>query len=216
MKKLFLVCTMVLMTGLAIGQINSGSVFLTGMGSISTSGGESSITGGPTTVTTEADKKFSGGLGFGGGFFINQNIAIGANIMFTGSKTTPADTLNPEVKENSMNFGVFARYYVPMGDRFYFHGNLGFNAGSGSSKLTQGGVEVEGPKLNSTSIGISPGFTFFPSEKIAMDMNWGFLGYSTNKSEFTTGPLTTTTKTNGFDANFNLSTVSFGIHYFLR
>lgn len=216
MKKLFLVCTLVLMGSLAFGQINSGSIFLSGMGSISTSGGESTITGGPTTITTEADKNFKGTFGVGGGYFLNQNIALGLNLMFTGSRISPADTVNPEVKSSGLSYGVFARYYVPMGDRFYFHGGLGFKAGSEGSKTIKDGAETDGPTRSFTSTGISPGFTFFPTPKIGLDMTWGFLGYSTGKTESTAGPVTTTVKSNGFDANFDLTTISFGIHYFLQ
>jgi len=186
------------------------------MGSINTSGGESEVKGGPTPVIMEHDKTFSGTFGIGGGYFLTSNIAVGANFMLSGSKLTPADTADAERKSSGMGIGVFARYYVPMGDRFYFFGHLGYGLGTSQSTSIKNGNETEGPKTTTNSLGIKPGFAFFPSEKIAFDMTWGNLGWAGSKTESTNGPITSTNTTSGMEMSFNLTTVSFGIHYFLR
>lgn len=215
MKKTLLVLAMAFIGSQAIGQVGAGRIFISGFGSIQTQSGQTEVTGGPTTVTTDHDKEFGGMLGVGGGYFLTDNIAAGIGIAYMGSKTTPADTSNPEVQSSGFGLTLGARYYVPVADNFYFHGGLYYGFSSQSSKMTQGGTETDGPKFTSNSIGIRPGFSWFAAPNFAFDMTFGNLGWTGSKMESTGANTTTTSKSSGMDVSFDLTTVNFGIQYFL-
>ncbi|MDX5319610.1 MAG: porin family protein [Bacteroidota bacterium] len=200
----------------SMGQIGSGKIFISGFGSISTMGGQTEVSGGPTTITNDMDKFMSGSFGLGGGYFINDNISVGVSLMFSGTKLTPADTADPEVKTSGMGIGLNARYYVPVSDKFYFFGNLGYGMMNSGGTSTQGGTETELPKTSMNMVGLSPGFTWFATENLAFDMTWGNLGWYSSKTESTAGTITTTSTTSGMDVSFDLTSVSFGVMYFLK
>jgi hypothetical protein len=215
MKKTLLVIVLAFIGQQSMGQVQAGSIFVTGFGSIYTQGGETSTKVGTTTTTSEHDKIFGGTFGVGGGYFLSDNIAVGAGISLSGSKVTPSDTSDPEVKSSGFGVNVFARYYVPMSDNFYFFGQLRYGMMTSSSKMTQGGTETEGPKTSSNMIGIQPGFTFFPTSNIGLDLTFGNLGWMGTKTttEFGNGN-SIESKSSGVDVSFDLTTVTFGIQYF--
>lgn len=216
MKKTLFVIVMAFIGQQSMGQVQTGSIFVTGFGSFYSDGGETttSITGNPPT-TTEHDKYSGGSFGIGGGYFLSDNIAVGAGVSMYGTKMTPVDTADPERKTNGFSFGVFARYYVPMSDNFYFFGQLSYSLMTGSSSMTQGGTETEGPKMMGHMIGIQPGFTFFPTSRIGLDLTFGNIGWSgtTTKTDLG-GGNTIESKTSGLDVNFDLTSVTFGVQYF--
>lgn len=214
MKKTLLVIVMAFIGQQSMGQVQAGSIFVTGFGSIYSESGETSITTGGTTLTSEDDKLSGGSFGLGGGYFLSDNLAVGVGFSVMGSKLTPSDTSDPEVKTSGYGVSLFGRYYVPMSDNFYFFGQVGFGMMGSSSKMTQGGTEVDGPKTGITTFGISPGFTFFPTENIGFDMTFGNLGWMGTKTTFESGGTTMESKTSGMDISFDLSTISFGIQYF--
>lgn len=199
----------------ASAQISAGSIFVTGFGSISTMGGETEMTGAPTT---EHDKEFSGRLGVGGGYFLTDQIAVGLNLSFRGSKLTPEDTSDPITREREIGYGVFARYYVPLSDQFFFHGQLGLGLSNGSSTMENQntGTTEDGPKFSTLELGLRPGFTFFPTPKWGFDMSVGFIGIDNRKDVMEIGSTTITSKSNEFNARFDLTTVFFGIQYFIN
>src|SRR5690606_26424508 len=150
------------------------------------------------------------------GYFINDNIAVGARVSFTGSKLTPADTSDPMVKSSGFGVSLFTRYYVPIADNFYFYGQFAYGLASVKSKTELRDVETEMPKTISNNLSISPGFTFFPTEKFAFDMSVGLLGWTGSKTVDNTNPANEITRrTSNLNVNFNLSTVNFGILYFI-
>lgn len=214
MKKTLLVIIMAFIGQQSMGQVQAGSIFVTGFGSYNSESGETSVTSGGTTVTSEHDKFSGGTFGLGGGYFLSDNIAVGIGFSVMGSKLTPVDTADPEVKMSGYGVSVFARYYVPVSDNFYFFGQLGYSMAGLSSTSTQGGTETEGPKTTINAIGISPGFTFFPTENIGFDMTVGNLGWTGSKTTSESGGTTMESKTSEMDVSFDLSTVTFGIQYF--
>ncbi|HCS21638.1 MAG TPA: hypothetical protein DIW47_13955 [Bacteroidetes bacterium] len=215
MKKTLLVIVMAFIGQQSMGQVQAGSIFVTGFGSFFSESGETSVTStGNPTVTTEHDKYSGGTFGVGGGYFLSDNIAVGVGFSVMGDKVTPVDTSDPEVKTSGYGVNVFARYYVPMSDNFYFFGQLGVGFGGASSKMTQGGTETDGPKIGMTTVGISPGFTFFPTENIGFDMTVGNLGWMSTKTTSEAGGTTIESTSSGIDVSFDLSTVTFGIQYF--
>lgn len=216
MKKTLLVLAMAFIGSQSMGQVEAGRIFISGFGSIQTQNGQTEVKGGPTTVTTEHDKYFSGTFGIGGGYFLTDNIAAGIGISFIGSHTTPADTSNPERTTAGLGLTLGARYYVPVADNFYFHGGLIYSRSATGSRTTQGGTETDGPTNVNTFIGIQPGFSWFATPNFAFDMTFGNLGWAGSKTESTAGNLTTTSNSGGMIVSFDLTTVNFGIQYFLK
>lgn len=200
---------------LSYGQISKGALYVTGFGSISSTSGETSFTNSGTTVTNEAPKKFGGSFGIGGGYFLTENIAAGLSINLSGSKITPPDTSDPIEKASGFGVGLFGRYYVPLGESFYFHGQLGFGLGKSSSSEEKSGVVTDNPDVSTLSIGISPGFTFFPTKRVGLDLSFGYLGWSRMSMEQTKGATNMKGHQSDFMMNFSMSSVTFGIQYFL-
>lgn len=215
MKKTLILALSLAFAQFSYGQISKGALFLTGMGSINTEGGETSVSNNGTTVTSEHDSYFGGTFGIGGGYFLTENIAAGLSINFSGSKITPADTSDPLMKESGMGIGLFGRYYVPVSDNFYFHGQLGFGLSSMGGTAEKGGVTADLPDYTMLNFGIRPGFTFFPSKRLGLDFMFGNLGWSSTKMTMTAGTTTTESTSSGLDMSFDLSSISFGVHYFL-
>lgn len=215
MKKTLFVIVMAFIGSQSMAQIQSGSIFFTGFGSIATTTVENKFIpdSGPT-ITTDGDKKLEGTFGLGGGYFLSDNIAVGISFELRGSKMTPPDTSKAEERMAGFGAGVFARYYVPMSDNFYFFGQLGYsNLATGTSE-TQGGTETEGPKTFRHSFGIRPGFTFFPASRIGLDLTFGNIGWSTTKTTEEFGGGTIESRSSGLDISFDMTTVVFGIQYF--
>ncbi len=212
MKKIILFLTLAFLGGQAFAQITGGSIFVSGFGNISTRANNSEVTGGSTTITNEYPKNFSGQFGLGVGYLLTDNLAAGVNFSLNGSKNTTSDSTH----SNSFGWGagLFGRYYVPVSDNFYFFGNLGVNFNGGSSSNTSGNTETEGPKLSGMTIGIQPGFTYFPSSHFALDMSVGNLGWMMQKSTMENGGIKSVQKNSGMDVAFDLTTVFFGIQYF--
>ncbi|MBC8110268.1 MAG: outer membrane beta-barrel protein [Verrucomicrobia bacterium] len=108
------------------------------------------------------------------GFFVADNAAIGLGIGYSTDKTK--DGTNPAIISNTFEVNPFGRYYVGLGDKFKFFGELGVNVGFGSSKVDVSGFEP----FRSRTIGVnlSPGFVFFPSEKIGIELTITGISYS--------------------------------------
>lgn len=215
MKKTVILALSLAIGQLSYGQISKGALYVTGFGSISSTSGETSISNSGTTLTTEDSKVFDGAFGIGGGYFLTENIAAGLNIGLYSSKVTPPDTSDPIEKTSGFGVGLFGRYYVPLGESFYFHGQLGFDLSKIKSSEEKSGVLTENPDLNIFGIGVSPGFTFFPTKRVGLDLSFGYLGWLRTSFEQTVGATTRKGHDSEFRMNFNMSSVTFGIQYFL-
>lgn len=226
MKRSIVVIALVLL-GVQVNvmaQVSAGRIFLGGNLGFNSSGGKTTVKTSSTTVETKAPNVSSFSIGLGGGYLISDKLGVGLNFGFNSS-TTKEDSTDYSYKETSSSFFVspFLRYYLMLEDNFGFTGTFSVGISSGSSKdeLKTGGTTVtnEGPKLSSLSVGITPGVIFFPSSKVGLEANIGFLGYSSNTSKTTqTNPDITTTTTRG---SFGLNVSSFtpifnvGFYYYL-
>ncbi|TNE80257.1 MAG: hypothetical protein EP332_08285 [Bacteroidetes bacterium] len=215
MKKSLILAAGLAFCQLSYGQISKGALYVTGFGSVQGSGGETSISNNGNTFSSEHNRTFNGSFGLGAGYFLNDNIAAGASLNFMGSKVTPADTSDPVEKSSGFGIGLFGRYYVPLGESFYFHGQLGLNFDNSSSYSEKNGVVTDDPRITTIGLGIRPGFTYFPTKKIGLDVMFGNLGWSRTSSYQEIGTATQRGYDNNFMANFNLTNVTFGVQYFL-
>ncbi|WP_431107617.1 outer membrane beta-barrel protein [Winogradskyella poriferorum] len=94
------------------------------------------------------------------GYFINDDLAIGGELMFNSSKTEVAGT--DTSKFSGFGVGAFARYYfLDLGERFKTNAEFGVNYSSNNDKIND-------VKLNGFGAGLGLGINYFATEKIAL------------------------------------------------
>jgi hypothetical protein len=187
MKKVLFIASMALMSLNGFSQFAKGNMFATGMVGISS--------------TSQGDNK-SSSFDFSPsfGYFVSNNIAIGASLSI-GSSTE--ETASVKVSdESTLSFGGFARYYTTPANNFSFFANLGLAYGSSTDNIA--------PKVTTSGFGltVAPGISYFLSKHIAMETSVGILNYSTAKADVAGAKATNT-----FNLGLGLSSVNFGLVY---
>lgn len=150
------------------------------------------------------------------GYFIAENLIIGIGLSV--SKFTAKTEANPSYQSGtssnqSFGFSPFGRYYKMLGERAGFFGQL-------TGSFLQGNIKTENTptnKFNTISLGLAPGFVFFPSPKIGLETTVGYLGYHRRKykSEATNQTNASESLVNGFSASVEASNVLLGINFYL-
>lgn len=223
-------------------QVGQG-LFVGGSLGLTSSSGKTtttSTTNGISTIT-EADnpKQSTFSIMPRVGYFFTDNIGAGLMIGYTSYTTKVTTNPNPTTtnfittKGGSFTLGLFGRYTQQLGDSdFYIYGDLGFDIGSGSSKIKTESknnntntiiiTESNGPKISTTTIGITPGILYFPTKKIGLEASLGNIFAYTSTKETTENTFGTTT-TKVVDKNreiqlFNVSSFAFrfGLNYYLN
>jgi opacity protein-like surface antigen len=149
------------------------------------------------------------------GFFVTENIAVGAELGFGSTKadngangTTVTFT---ETKTNGFSGGVFGRYYFTPTSKFSPFANLGLGFGSNKttndSKLGSFSTSTES-KNKTMNVGLGLGFNYFVAPNWALEASWAGLTYNTNDNGGKGAD-----KTNSFGLNANLSSINFGMLY---
>jgi outer membrane protein len=223
MKKIFLSITALLTFSLLQAQTSQGTLFIGGGLGISAGGGKTESKTGSTTVSTDNPKTTSLSISPGIGYFIADNLAIGLdfNVGVNTSKTKGTNFTNTKTG-TSLGVSPFIKYYKMVNDNFGFTGAFSVQVSSQKTKekYESGSTSTtsDGPKYSNLGIGITPGFVFFPSEKIGIEANFGFLGYQSVKNEYQANTNTRVTYTsNSFGLNATTFTPAFqlGFRYYL-
>ncbi|WP_316833406.1 outer membrane beta-barrel protein [Pedobacter nutrimenti] len=127
------------------------------------------------------------------GLFIKDNLAIGLGIGYTRVKTSTTGNyyisnnqsinFNQETNLNEFFISPYVRYYIALVDKFKFFGQLLVPINSGKVKTTSNANENFILEYNTSSLGLSvqPGFAFFPSKRISIELSSNGLDYSHNK-----------------------------------
>ena len=221
MKKVILSISMAIMSTVAFGQIESGTMFLGGSLGFSSGSSETSIAG--TTVDGPETSSFNLAPSFG--YMFTDQIGAGLRVGINNNTTTQTGTnqvgeFTQEDKTSITMIGAFGRYYLPVaGDKWFGHVDLGFDIGFGSNTSTfeQAGTTVETETdINMLGIGLRPGFDYFVGDKWALELNWGFLGY--NSTTVTTpasvgNPEEERVET-GFGADFDFTQFGVGARWY--
>ncbi len=108
------------------------------------------------------------------GFFLNDDLAIGANLSVGSSKTEVSGT--DTSKFSQYGVGVFGRYYfLDIGQRFKTYTELGVGYMSNNNKLAD-------VKTNSINAGLDLGVNYFVKENIALTFGLdNLLSFSSSK-----------------------------------
>ncbi|GIL23550.1 MAG: hypothetical protein BroJett042_20630 [Bacteroidota bacterium] len=113
------------------------------------------------------------------GYFIIDNLEVGVLLNYTSGKSGYTQ-LDP-TKNSSFSVGPFARYYkFTSNERFAFTGTFSVSFGSGKTTYPSSSES----KTGNMGVFISPGFTYFLSEKWGLDFQLqgiGFTSYDPNK-----------------------------------
>ncbi|KFF05040.1 outer membrane beta-barrel protein [Flavobacterium reichenbachii] len=126
------------------------------------------------------------------GYFVTENIAIGAKLGFGSTKVG-------DDKTNDFTAGAFGRYYFTPASQFSVFGQAGLdftNSKAGEFKSNEVGV----------NLGL--GLSYFLSKHFAIETTWAGLGYNVNNNGGHGAE-----KTNSFGLGTDLRDVSFGVIY---
>jgi|GEM_PF-2942653 hypothetical protein len=160
MKKLLFSVAMLAAGSAAFAQISAGTLMLGGTINFGSKSGTVETTGAPVAVPKEdlpSESNFN--LGITGGYFLNDNLAIGASIGFgsssdvtkrsydktTGAISTPPQTgaddvaFDDEDKTSGFGINVFANMYNDINGKWmwYYGAGLGFGTASGTTTAVE-------------------------------------------------------------------------------
>ena len=171
-------------------------------------------------ITTDKPSSVSFNISPMVGKFLSENVAVGALINFTLSRTNNNGT--PEVINSSSAIGItpFLRYYAIKMDKFsiFGQGNVGFSYSGSKSKVD--GTSTDGPKTTTLSLNVMPGLAYDVSSKLSLETNINFLNLGLTYSVVTNGSDKNRTANFGVGAGLDnivtVGTISIGAIYILE
>jgi outer membrane protein len=174
MKKILILLIGVAMTTAGYAQFTKGTIMAGGSlgGSFNTNKTEAGNTT-TTTGTTNTVDFFPQA-----GYFVIDNLAVGAGIGLSTSTTKAKGTSNKNTV-SSTSFAPFARYYYQK-----FYGQFAFNVGSGNNKNTNGNVTTDN-KFTTSGWNLAVGYAYLLNEHIAVEPQIGYA--STSQKANTSG-----------------------------
>lgn len=207
MKKNLLFISLLLFAFSAHAQFSNGDVFLGGNLSLSNRGGKDE-TGEPQGDYQQVSIRPSVG------YFLNEKTAAGFYVGYGNSRSKNRNS-SYQVEYKSVDFGtgLFAQRYFALNDNFYFTltGDLGFDRAKTTTTVEDkvtGTTDEDVVNSYSLSLSVSPGFTFFPSRRWAIDAGFGSVYYNYQRS------LSNESRTNTVGLNYG--SLGFGLRYFFR
>lgn len=193
MRSVLLSISFILLGFHANAQWSQGSILATG--NLGFASGSTKVESNSTTTTTTKTSSFNFGLN--GGYFIQDNLAVGLRIGYQTNATTNPQT-DITTSYNTFSYGAFGRYYLPVNEAFAFYGQLAVDLSNGSANNTD---------ESSFSTGAGVGMSYFLTDVLFLDANYGFLGYTSNKS--TNNGVST--RTGSFGLNLDITSINFGV-----
>lgn len=208
MKKLQLLALALFATTLAFAQPEKGDIFLGGSLNFNMGSSKGEVAG----VSADGPKTLNFGISPRVGYFLSDKIVVGLDLGFNSASSND-DSSGTEIKTSSSMYGggVFARYYIVPADRFALFFEAGVGAMLGGSKVETAGVSVDGPNSFNLNAGLTPGVAFYVSKRVALEANYGFLGYTSTSTKIETAGVETKTNAGNFGLNINPSTFEFGM-----
>lgn len=237
MKKVFV------LTALAIGsatatmaQTTAGAIAVGATVGISATSSKTETKVGSTTTSTDGPKTTTFSFLPDVSYFLSDKLALGIAIGYRGENTsrkTNSNGTDYELKNKGGAFLVepFAKYYISVGEKaaFLLRGGLGLQFGNNKDQrinTIQTGpgtfttTIVEDPTKSTTiSIGVRPGFIFFPADKWGVELSLGqnLLGYSHRTDKVTGTGYESKTKYNTIEfLNINTLGVGASVYYFIK
>ena len=205
-------------------QTEKGKMFIGGQFSLggNTNSGLDSLTTNNTNVVT-----FSISPNFG--YFIKDNLAIGAILNFgtsgetqnyQNSQNTPSYKTTYNYNYTSYGIGLFARQYYNITGNFRFYLNGGINYSYQTTKTTYTNPTYayyptsEENHSNNFSINITPGLAYFVTPKIAIQTTFGNLFYNYSISKIPNVSYDNHSYSGNYGLNLNSSSFALGLNYY--
>jgi hypothetical protein len=145
------------------------------------------------------------------GYTLTDNWLVGLRFGISSSQT---ENVN---QSGSFDAELFARYNIPIVERFYFFPEFQVGFGSTYTDAQTPTGEVRVNEGNSFTVGVAPGFAFFPSTHWSIELSAGFLGFvSTTNNDPSSDPQPDERTTNQFGLSLNPANVNVGVSYYLQ
>jgi len=206
-------------------QTSAGTLFFGGGLGFSSSTSKTTSSVGGTTITEDGPKSSQFSIVPGVGYFVADKLAVGLDLSFSVSSKKLPDESNPndytKISGNVIGINPYVRKFFMLSDNFGFTGTFGVGVGLGSYKIEiQSGnttVTTDDSKITILEVGITPGIVFFPTNKVGLEANFGFIGFgsTTTKTEQGNNEIKETETSFGFGANSIQPTFSLGFRYYL-
>jgi outer membrane immunogenic protein len=197
MKK-FIGVLVVLLPLMASAQVQQGRSFLSG-----SIGYSSTKPDNPAPGETKLFTRFSVDARYG--FMIGDRWAIGITPSFStqGQKYTNGG----KSVSNDLAVGPFVRKYFALNDKFFLHldASYSYEQITGYSESSPGGKQ-NAPKTTSNVVAITPGASYFLSDKVALTAMIGKLAYTKGKNS--------NGGASSFDVNFGITSFTLGATVF--
>jgi len=132
------------------------------------------------------------------GYFVDNNFAIGTGVGYNYDKKVSANRLN-----EAFVVAPFGRYYVGLSDQFKFFGQLSVPMAFGNNKVVDNNGDTGAKVGTTTSIGVNvaPGFAFFPTKRIGIEVSVNGLGYAHNQVKAEANGAKLTSNSFGLEAD---------------
>lgn len=162
------------------------------------------------------------------GYMIKESLEAGISFRITTSTNASSSThldewggrelySRSESKDNRFAISPYVKKYFALSEKIAFTGEAYVSFSKGNSHYESKIMEYSSTKSKYSNsafgLGIRPGITFFPTDKIGLSANFGYLGYShtTHKNKEYDSKSTSS----DFGLNLDGSTLSFGFGYFI-
>lgn len=184
-----------------------------------------------SSSSDNVDTKISGGsFGPTFGYMINENLAVGLGLSYSGTKTTdgaedlgiedslgnPSFLLYKSKSVSGLVISPFVRYYKGLGDNLKMYGQLSIGIGSGTTSWDVETGEVDDVKYSTLGLNVAPGIQYSLGDSWSVNAEVGLLGYNsrTDKDAGLNDNLEPVdVKSSSIDFGLNLNDIKIGVQY---
>lgn len=217
MNKLFIIAILGLLTTGAFAQTNQGTKVVSGSVGFNKSSDDRKYQNGGTydysSVLLEFDPSF--------GYFIKDKLEVGVSVGYGYQKYDAKENnesesgYKHEYMSNIYSFNPYIKRYFHVTEKIALSGSLAAGFRTGKSKQTTESDFTSTIESNSTGYfaRLTPGISFFPTDKIGLRASFGNLGYTYLSSEYENGGAKITSQNLGFNLDSNAFGVGFSYHF---
>ena len=141
------------------------------------------------------------------GYFVTENVAVGASLGFQSLKWDNGAT---DATNSGFGLGAFGRYYFTPASKFSLFAQLGLDYTTFSDEFDETDGTLYGSKFESKEVGfgLGAGMNYFVSSNFSIEAGVAVLGYSSNDNGGDGAD-----KTNTFSFGGDWRAVTFGVNY---
>ncbi|WP_298137190.1 outer membrane beta-barrel protein [Flavobacterium sp.] len=141
------------------------------------------------------------------GYFVSENIAVGASLGFNSLKL---DNGSDDAKNSGVGFGAFGRYYFTPASKFSLFAELGVDYTTTDEEFDaeDGTVYTSSFESKELGLGLGLGMNYFVSSNFSIEAGVAVLGYTSNDNGGDGAD-----KTNTFALGGDWRAVTFGVNY---